>query len=62
MTEPSIMELRRAAEQARVFAMTLTEPRFKQGFSDLADKWDAQATALELKNGSIPFHGLGAGV
>jgi hypothetical protein len=59
MTEPSIMELRRAA---RVFAMTLTEPSAKQGFSDLADKWDAEATALELKNGSIPFHGLGAGI
>jgi hypothetical protein len=61
MTLLSHTELRRAADQARALAKILTESSAKQGFSGLADKWDAEATALELKNSTEPFHGLGSG-
>jgi hypothetical protein len=33
----------------------LKEPDTKKGFSELADKWDAEASALELRNGSDAF-------
>jgi len=61
MSFAQIAALRKTAKQARVLAETLNEPNAKQGFFDLADKWDAEASSLELKNGSAPFHGLGAG-
>jgi hypothetical protein len=61
MSLPSITELRLAAEQARAIAERLTEPSAKQGFADLADKWETEADALELKNTTAPFHGLGSG-
>jgi len=61
MSLPSITELRLAAEQARVIAERLTEPSAKQGFVDLAVKWESEANELQLKNAAAPFHGLGSG-
>jgi len=49
MKRPSATELRRAAEQARAFAKVLTEPKTELGFLGLADQWDIEAAALELK-------------
>jgi hypothetical protein len=62
MSVAQTAELRKAAKRARSLATSLIEPNAKQRFSDLADKWDAEASSLELKNGSNPFHGMGAGI
>jgi hypothetical protein len=56
MSVAQIVELRKAANQARALATSLIEPNAKQRFSDLADKWDAEAASLEFT-----FHGLGSG-
>jgi hypothetical protein len=61
MTLLSSTELRRAAEHARAFAKGLTEPQAKQAFSDLADRWEAEATALEAITTTERFHGIGSG-
>jgi len=54
MSKTSIMVhtvlLRRAATQARAFARDLAEPTAKQGFLDLANKWENEASSLEQKN------------
>ena len=53
MSKTSIMMhtvlLRRAATQARAFARDLAEPTAKQGFLELADKWENEASSLEQK-------------
>ena len=60
MSKTSIMVhtvlLRRAATQARAFARDLAEPSAKQGFLDLANKWDNEASSLEQK--SAPLQSL----
>jgi hypothetical protein len=60
MSLPSITELRRAAEQARAIAECLTEPSAKQGFIDLAVKWETEADALVFRD-TTTVHGLGSG-
>lgn len=42
-----ITELRKAAQQARALADFLREPEAKQGFAELAQKWETEADVLE---------------
>ena len=60
MTLPSVAEFRRAAQQARIIANGLADPNAKKGLMDLADKWEMEAAALELKTVDR-FHGMGSG-
>lgn len=46
-SDRSSSELRESARQARALAEHLTAPEAKWGFVQLAEKWEAQALAIE---------------
>ena len=46
-TDTRAAELREAAYRARAFAQSLESTELKQGFLDLADKWEDEAQAIQ---------------
>lgn len=51
MTDALAAELRLAAKQARALAGALPDLGAKQGFLDLAAKYEAEALAIEARDG-----------